>query len=181
VCHWEKGRFRDWLYDNTLRVWDLETGKTTTLQGHAGWVRAVAVTADSLHVVSGSYDNTLRVWDLATGESKTTLQGHSSKVNAVAVTPDGRHAVSGSDDNTLRVWDLKAGKEILTFTVDVEVTTCIVAQDNRTIVAGDGFGRLHFLRLVEPDETKPAIGNTKDLAPPSQGNKLGLQRIPECH
>ena len=49
-------------------------------------------------------------------------------------------------DNTLRVWDLKDGKEILTFTVDGEVTACIAAQDNRTIVAGDGFGRLHFLR-----------------------------------
>jgi len=27
----------------------------------------------------------------------------------------------------------------------------IAAQDNRTIVAGDDFGRLHFLRLVEPE------------------------------
>jgi hypothetical protein len=61
----------------------------------------------------------------------------------------------------LRVWDLKDGKEILTFTVDGEVTACIAAQDNRTIVAGDGFGRLHFLRLVETDKTKPAIGETK--------------------
>jgi hypothetical protein len=43
-------------------------------------------------------------------------------------------------------------KEILTFTIDASVTACIVAQDNRTIVAGDGFGRLRFLRLVEADE-----------------------------
>ena len=41
------------------------------------------------------------------------------------------------------------------------VTACIAAQDNRTIVAGDGFGRLHFLRLVEADETKPCTGDTK--------------------
>ena len=148
--------------DHTLRVWDLATGETkTTLQGHTSSVNAVAVTPDGRHVVSGSGDNTLRVWDLATGKTKTTLQGHTSWVNAVAVTPDGRHVVSGSDDHTLRVWDLKDGKEILTFTVDGEVTACIVAQDNWTIVAGDGFGRLHFLRIVEADETKSPMGDTK--------------------
>jgi hypothetical protein len=64
----------------------------------------------------------------------------------LAVTPDGRHVVFGSGDHTLRVWDLKDGKEILTFTVDGHVTTCVASQDNRTIVAGDDFGRLHFLR-----------------------------------
>ena len=56
----------------------------------------------------------------------------------------------------MRVWDLKDGKEIFTFTVDVAVTACIVARDNRTIVAGDGFGRMHFLQLVEADKTKPS-------------------------
>jgi hypothetical protein len=139
----------------TLCVWDLATGETKTrLQGHTGAVYAVAVTPDGCHVVSGSADMTLRVWDLATGETKTPLHGHTSRVSAVAVTPDGRHVVSGSADSTLRVWNLKDGKEILTFTVDGEVTACIVARDNRTFVAGDGFGRMHFLRLVEADENK---------------------------
>ena len=90
-----------------------------------------------------------------------TLQGHTSSVNAVAVTPDGRHVVSGSWDKTLRVWDLKDGKQILTFTLDATVTACIAAQDNRTIIAGDNLGRMHFLRLVEADPTKPSIGDTK--------------------
>jgi len=82
-------------------------------------------------------------------------------VSVLAVTPDGRYVVSGSSDNTLRVWDLKDGKQIFTFTLDATLTACIMAQDDRTIVAGDGFGRLHFLRLVEADKTKPAIGGTK--------------------
>jgi hypothetical protein len=32
---------------------------------------------------------------------------------------------------------------------------------NQTIVVGDGFGRLHFLQLVEANPTKPSIGETK--------------------
>jgi hypothetical protein len=46
------------------------------------------------------------------------------------------------------------GKEILMFTLDATVTACTVAQDNRTIIVGDSFGRLHFLRFIEADETK---------------------------
>jgi WD40 repeat protein len=80
-----------------------------------------------------------------------TLPGHTDWVNAVALTPDGRRAVSGSNDTTLRVWDLRDGKELVTLTVDGKVTACAMARDNWTIVAGDGFGRVHFLRLQGVD------------------------------
>jgi WD40 repeat protein len=121
----------------------------------------VAITPDCRYAVSGSSDTTLRIWDLAKGETKTTLYGHIDGVLTVAVTSNGRYAVSGGYDKTLRTWDLKDGKEILTFTIGGEVTACIVAHDNRTIVAGDSFGRLHFLQFVEADETKPKIGEAK--------------------
>ena len=138
--------------DKTLRIWDLETGQTlTTLQGHTDGVDAVAITPDGRRAVSGSRDKTLRVWHLETGQTLTTLRGHTDWVNAVAITPDGSRAVSGSDDNTLRVWDSTDGKEHVTLTVDANVTACVVAHDNRIIVAGDSFGRVHFLRLEDVD------------------------------
>jgi len=75
----------------------------------------------------------------------------------VAITPDGRHAVSASSDSTLRVWDLESLGEIATFTGESPMwSCCAVEPDGRTtIVAGDESGRVHFLRLVEADETKP--------------------------
>jgi WD40 repeat protein len=82
-------------------------------------------------------------------------------VEGVAITPDGRRAVSASRDNTLRVWDLESGKELALLTADGFTTSCAVSVDGRTIVAGDVLGRVHFLRLVEADKTKPAIGETK--------------------
>ena len=132
-----------------------------TLQRHTDSVSAVALSADGRRALSGSYDDTLHLWDLGTGQTLRTLEGHTDPVFAVALSPDGCRALSGSSDNTLRLWDLSDGKELLTFTVDGDVRACTLGQDNRTIVAGDGLGRVHFLRLVESDPTKPAVGETK--------------------
>jgi WD40 repeat protein len=61
--------------DNTLKVWDLTTGKEQfTLKGHTSLVNAVAVTADGKRAISGSYDKTLKVWDLTTGKEQFTLK-----------------------------------------------------------------------------------------------------------
>jgi WD40 repeat protein len=50
--------------DDTLKVWDLETGRELrTLEGHTDWISAVAVTPDGRRAVSASADQTLRVWE----------------------------------------------------------------------------------------------------------------------
>jgi GTPase SAR1 family protein/DNA-directed RNA polymerase subunit RPC12/RpoP len=100
-------------FDQTLRVWDLVTGKSlTSLEGHTDTVFCVAVTTDGTRAISASDDKTLRVWDLATGKSLASLEGHTAGVYGVAVMPDGTRAVSASYDDTLRVWDLATGKSL---------------------------------------------------------------------
>ncbi|MGA8030319.1 MAG: NB-ARC domain-containing protein, partial [Bryobacteraceae bacterium] len=54
--------------DNTLKVWDLESGRELrTLEGHSRSVTGVALTADGKRAVSASSDHTLKVWDLESG------------------------------------------------------------------------------------------------------------------
>jgi WD40 repeat protein len=98
-------------------------------------------------VISASSDYTLKVWNLATGKELFTLKGHSYSVNAVAITPNGQQVISASSDYTLKVWNLATGEVIATFTGDSSIYCCAVAPDGMTIVAGDGSGRVHFLRL----------------------------------
>jgi WD40 repeat protein len=77
----------------------------------------------------------------------------------VAVAPDGRRAVSGSYDRMLRLWDLESGKEIAAFTGESDFSSCAFALGGRTTIAVEISSRVQ--RLVEADETKPSVGDTK--------------------
>jgi len=122
-------------YDNTLKVWDLESGRELrTLLGHAG--EGVAVSPDGRRAVSASYDKTLKVWDLESGRELRTLHGHSDGVNGVAVSPDGRRLVSASYDKTLKVWDLESGWELHTLRGHLGgVNGVAVSPDGRRLVS----------------------------------------------
>ena len=136
--------------DRTLKVWDLESGQVVhTLEGHSWVVGAVAVTPDGRHAVSASGDRTLRIWELGSGKELRTVRVHTSQVHSVALTSDGRRAISTSDDKTLKVWDFEKGTTIATFTADARYFVGAVAPDNRTIVAGDSAGRVHFFYLEQ--------------------------------
>ena len=129
-------------------MWNLQTGELLrTLKGHTNGVLAVTITPDGQKAVSASVDTTLKVWDWQTGKVLRTLTGHTSSVQAVAITPNGQLAISASDDHTLKLWDLECGELIATFSGEGALLCCAVALDGVTIMAGDAWGRVHFLRL----------------------------------
>jgi len=128
--------------DDTLRVWDVESGGCLRVFQHSGF-RCVAMTPDGRRAVGvlTGHDNTLQVWDIDGGTCLSTLRGHKPgiqySVDHVTVTPDGRCGVSACTDNTLQVWDLGSGTclrkvEIrLGYEADVTITP-----DGRRAVAG---------------------------------------------
>jgi len=87
--------------DNTIRLWDIETGKVTkTLFGHIEGVWGVA--CDKLRLVSGSHDRTIKVWNREDGKCTATLVGHQAAVSCLALGED--KIISGSDDNDIKIW-----------------------------------------------------------------------------
>jgi len=151
--------------DNTLKVWDLKTGKEVhTLIGHSSGVRAVSVTQDGKYAVSASSDNTLKVWNLKTGKEVHTLIGHSSGINAVSVTQDGKYAVSASDDNTLKVWNLKTGKEVHTLIGHSSgINTVSVTQDGKYAVSASDDNTLKVWDLKTGKEVHTLIGHSSGI------------------
>lgn len=56
--------------DNTLRVWDLQTGKCEkTLKGHSLPVWAIIEIEPSRVLATGSSDFTIKIWDMEIGRS----------------------------------------------------------------------------------------------------------------
>jgi len=93
--------------DETVRIWDLVTGRcTTSLDEHPDPLWCLAVSADGNEAVSGDVDGVLMLWDMAAGKPVTGLQEHSGAVRAVALSADGRHAASAGDSGRLKVKDL---------------------------------------------------------------------------
>ncbi|CCO34143.1 Vegetative incompatibility protein HET-E-1 [Rhizoctonia solani AG-1 IB] len=97
--------------DETVRIWDAETGKHLVVCGdnhgsHSYPVTSVGFSPNGLFVVSGSLDDTVCVWDAQDGKRILgPLRGHTNWVNCVEFSPDGSHIVSCSHDATIRFWD----------------------------------------------------------------------------
>ncbi|RKK65198.1 hypothetical protein BFJ69_g16501 [Fusarium oxysporum] len=97
--------------DNTIRIWDAETGECEReLKGHSDKVTSVVFSHDSKKVASGSWDKTIQIWNAETGECEQELKGHSDLVRSVVFSHDSKKVASASDDNTIRIWDAETGE-----------------------------------------------------------------------
>ena len=71
-------------------------------------MRALAISADGLHAISGSFDTSAIRWSLSRNVAEQVMRFHDGPVNAVAVLKDGRIVTAGSDAH-IAIWT--AGKQ----------------------------------------------------------------------
>jgi cytochrome c len=67
------------------------------LRGHGGPVKALAISPDGTHAISGSFDTSAIRWSLSRNTAEQVLRFHDGAVNAVAYLKDGRVATAGAD------------------------------------------------------------------------------------
>jgi len=115
-------------WDLTARVWDLATGQSFPMDGHAAAAWAVDFSPDgNLVAVAGSVaDSAIKVYDARTGELIHRLKGHATRVGCIAFHPSGRRLVSCSTDQMVRVWELDQGKEVLTLRGNTDLVTRVL-------------------------------------------------------
>ena len=83
------------------------------LNAHTAPVTAVAYSANSRMIASGSLDRSVRIWNAESGETSRTLQGDPGAVSAVVFLPDGHRLASASLYGDITIWNVDTGKQIL--------------------------------------------------------------------
>ena len=73
------------------------------LRGHGGPVRALAISPDGSHAVSGSFDTSAICWSFTRNIAEQVMRFHDNAVNAVAWLKDGRIVTAGADAHIV-IW-----------------------------------------------------------------------------
>ena len=100
--------------ENPIQRWDLETGKKTTLHGHASWVRGFTFLPSGKEFITSAYDGRLAWWS---GEPDSTspdfaIDAHTGWVRSIALSPRGQTLASCGNDGAVRLWSTAERKLI---------------------------------------------------------------------
>jgi len=141
-------------WDGTLRLWDLNNGKTTrTFVGHTKDVLSVAFSADNCRIVSGSRDKTINLWNtLGVCKFRIKENGHKEWVSCVRFSPNLQQPliVSAGWDKVVKVWNLttlKLRTNLLGHTGYVNTVT--VSPDGSLCASGGKDGTAILWDLIE--------------------------------
>ena len=108
----------NWLvsggYDQTLRAWNLRSGRELWNRNVAHQVYAIAVPlhAPFYTAYGGSTNYSIRMRYSQTGEWRGRIQGHAESVSVLMFNPETHLLASGSFDNTIKIWDTRAPRDL---------------------------------------------------------------------
>ena len=147
-----------WLYDTETYA------PHNLIAADRGGITAIAFSADSRRLASGSGHYTLSVWDARSGrllktfgleKSHPEVVGGPVRVVSVAFSPDGRRLVSFAPyEGTLRVWDVRTGDLLKTFRdpgARVSAHSAAFSPDGQTLALGRGDWRFGYVDLWNPE------------------------------
>jgi len=102
-----------WNVDEVIQSED--AAETLTLEGHTGWISALAFSADATILASADNDypyniggSAIRLWNLATGEPLTVFVNPTGGISSLTFSQDGKLLASGGSDGQVRLWGVPA-------------------------------------------------------------------------
>lgn len=145
--------------DQTLRIWDADSGALLRTFAVGFPVVSLAFSHDGQRLATAGPDHTACLWDTqAPAPASESLQaetpllrlrGHTGAVLAVAWSSDEQWLATGSKDKTARIWNAATGVERLTLTGHAGAVQAVaIAPDGQLLATGslDGTARLWSAR-----------------------------------
>ena len=129
--------------DAAIILWDIKTGnQLATLTGHTKRISALAFSADSKTLASGS-GNEIRLWDADTSNLIGILDT-GLNVQALAFSPDGKILACGTEDGRIQVWALVPTFQVQsTFTGHQgSIYVLMFSPDGKTLASGSNEGTI---------------------------------------
>jgi WD40 repeat protein/serine/threonine protein kinase len=96
-------------FDDTLRLWDLETGKCLRIIKDPGGLNKVCISADGQYAVSAGGIARIKLWELNTGVCLHVFDRLNNAIETLCLSPDNKWLLSGSHqwEGVVLLWDLQ--------------------------------------------------------------------------
>lgn len=132
--------------DETLRVWDIATGKLIQSQNRHGEsrIQCVSVSPDGILLATGGYDDQRAILTPVSevfADRKIgvyTPLDHGSGVYTVAFSPNNALLASGAADGTVKIWRMRKGQLLNTLPHDGWIKKVVFSPDGTRLAAASG-------------------------------------------
>ena len=146
-------------------------GAIAQLRGHGGTVRALAVSADGRHAISGSFDQSAILWEIDASAARAVLRVHEGAVNAVLALPGGGFATAG-EDGRIAIYRPGGGEPFRVLAAHRgPIVSLAVSPDGAHLASASWDGTARIFRLDDGGEARVFEGH--------HGNVNAVAFLPE--
>lgn len=168
MLSWLRLKNPEEIYDNTLKIWDLNSKDITVLgsnkRGHTGAVGALAYSPDNKYLASGSNDRTIKIWDGNSNECLRTFDLENGLIKSLEFTIDSVYLVSLDSNGCIKIIDIDVDRCCFIFDNQngglVEVSVIKIHPNDRYIISGSLNGDFNVLDIKSHQSiSKEVLGN----------------------
>ncbi len=130
------GQIASGSYDNTIRIWNINTQKEEIIINEKGRVFCL-LEFEKNKILSGSGDNSIILWDidLPNQDYIYDFQGHELWVNCL-VKCDNNYFASASNDKKIKIWDFYNKNCIATLNGHLDCVLTLILLKNKNLCSG---------------------------------------------